>query len=454
MTILDENIQAAGDVLIEKLLMVSASGKVISLLDYLVELNIKESIFNPGITGELILADANNLVKEFPIIGEEILIISVRTPTLRAAIQRAFRIYAVVDRNYTEGASAQVYILEFCSIEIMRDIVNPVYGSFSGSAEEIVTQIYNDYLRLPATKSTINLTNNPSKVDIDLGDLDTLVLAKSSNKIKFVSPGWNPIRCINWICGKSEAENNRACNFLFWGTTKSFYFGNLNSIFENASKISAGTYYYTTALVNSATDVSAQMSTIKALSIKKNMNQLSNKMEGYLSSRLVDIDLHNKTFLNYDYDHTRQFFNYAHTAGPDKSLPLFDVNTSNNPLSFIRTHFYDSKLYTNFTDNFNQRYKYVYGNRRSNLLELDNFSMRVVIPGRTDVEAGGIIEIQLPKTVPVYTEDGKTDQNIDETYSGYYLITSLNHKINKLTHFITMDVAKDSLPAKINLGSA
>ena len=108
MTILDENIQAAGDVLIEKLLMVSTSGKVISLIDYLVELNIKESIFSPGINGELILADANNLVKEFPIIGEEILIVSVRTPTLKSAIQKAFRIYAVVDRNYTEGASAQV----------------------------------------------------------------------------------------------------------------------------------------------------------------------------------------------------------------------------------------------------------------------------------------------------------------------------------------------------------
>ena len=107
-------------------------------------------------------------------------------------------------------------------------------------------------------------------------------------------------------------------------------------------------------------------------------------------------------------------------------------------------------MIADFNDNFNERYKYVYGNRRSNLLELDNFSMRIVIPGRTDIEAGGIIEIQLPKTFPVYTEDSKTDQNIDETYSGYYLITSLNHKINKLTHFITMDVAKDSLPAKNN----
>lgn len=449
MTILDENIQAAGDVLIEKLLMVSASGKVISLIDYLVELNIKESIFSPGISGELILADANNLVKEFPIMGEEILIVSVKTPTLKATIQKAFRIYAVVDRNYTEGASAQVYILEFCSIELMRDVVNPVYGSFSGSAEEIVKQIYNDYLRIPTVKNTLNITNNPGKIDIDFGDIDTLILSKSSNKIKFVSPGWNPVKCINWICSKSEAENNKACNFLFWGTTKSFYFGNLDSIFENAATISAGNkYYYSTALVNNSTDVSVQMSTIKALSIKKNMNQLTNKMEGYLSSRLVDVDIYNKTFINYDYDHTERFFNYTHTAGPSKSLPLFTTSTSNNPLTYIRTHFYDSKLHTDFTDNFNERYKYVYGNRRSNLLELDNFSMRIVIPGRTDMEAGGIIEIQLPKTAPVYTQDGKTDQNIDETYSGYYLITSLNHKINKLTHFITMDLAKDSLPAK------
>lgn len=448
MTILDENIQAAGDVLIEKLLMVSAAGKVINILDYLVEINIKESIYSAGISGEIILADANNLVKEFPIIGEELLIVNVRTPTVVSSINRIFRIYSIVERNYTEGASAQVYVLEFCTPEIMRDVVNPVFGSFSGTAEEIVKNIYNSYLRVPATKTTLNISNNPGKIDIDFADLDTLILTSSSNKIKFVSPGWSPVRCINWICGKSEATNNKSCNFLFWGTTKSFYFGSIDSIFQNPSKVSAGTYYYSPSLVNAATDVSVQMTTIKALSIKRNMDQLANKMQGYLSSRFVDIDLHNKSFINYDYDHTEQFFNYSHTAGSSKSLPLFDTGTSKNPLTHIKTNFYDSKLFNNFPENFNERYKYVYGNRRSNLIELDNFYMRLVIPGRTDIEAGTIIEIQLPKTQPIYTEDSRTDAGMDETYSGYYLITSLNHKINKLTHFITIDVAKDSLPAK------
>jgi hypothetical protein len=33
-------------------------------------------------------------------------------------------------------------------------------------------------------------------------------------------------------------------------------------------------------------------------------------------------------------------------------------------------------------------------------------------------------------------------------YSGYYLITSINHKINLKTHYITMTVVRDSFASK------
>jgi hypothetical protein len=71
--------------------------------------------------------------------------------------------------------------------------------------------------------------------------------------------------------------------------------------------------------------------------------------------------------------------------------------------------------------------------------------MSITIPGRTDIEVGNIIEILLP--------DQKTFENNiletaeDDLYSGYYLITALNHKVNALGHFIKMTVTKDCFKA-------
>ena len=44
----------------------------------------------------------------------------------------------------------------------------------------------------------------------------------------------------------------------------------------------------------------------------------------------------------------------------------------------------------------------------------------------------------------VLSKDEKMDNTNDKLYTGYYLITNLCHKINPKTHYITMNVVKDS----------
>ena len=58
------SLQSAGEINIEQLFLVSNSGTSLSLLDYLVELNIYESIFNNVLSGDVLLSDSRNLIKE------------------------------------------------------------------------------------------------------------------------------------------------------------------------------------------------------------------------------------------------------------------------------------------------------------------------------------------------------------------------------------------------------
>lgn len=438
----EEILQSAGDVLIEKILLISSSGKIVSIADYLIELNIYESIFNPSLSGTLTLGDSSNLIKTLPIIGDELLLLEIKTPTLNSKISRTFRIYSIQDKTYSTDGSAHVYNLEFCSAEAFRDISNPIFKSFDGEAHTLVQQIYDDYLKGPRTLSEQGEESSS----------ELFILTNGSNKLKFVSPGWSPIQCINWIASRSESSNGKACNFLFWETTKAFYFGTIETIFSNTLNASAGKYHYSASKVGrDIMNVQEHMFDIRSLNVNKTLDNMNNKMNGYLSSRLIDVNLFEKSFENKDYDHRREFYSYRHTEG-ENSKPFFAIDTSAEPKVYQRVNYNYPKLYNDCENNFCERYKFIFSNRRSNLLELSNFDMTITIPGRTDIEVGSLIDITLPKVNLTNIED-KTEKGIDEQYSGYYLITSINHKINTITHHITATLTKDCLPSQYNYAS-
>jgi hypothetical protein len=117
------------------------------------------------------------------------------------------------------------------------------------------------------------------------------------------------------------------------------------------------------------------------------------------------------------------------------------MNTARIPDSYSKLNYSHAKLHTDIDNNFDQIVKDISGNRRSNLIELGNYNMSVTIPGRTDIEVGNIIEIHLPNQ-KIFSEEN-VESSIDDLYSGYYLITALNHKVNALGHFIKLTVTRD-----------
>jgi hypothetical protein len=83
------------------------------------------------------------------------------------------------------------------------------------------------------------------------------------------------------------------------------------------------------------------------------------------------------------------------------------------------------------------------------MIELDNFRTTIVIPGRTDIEAGNIIDVKIPKNIAGALDSGdKNTATEDKLYSGLYLITSLSHKINPKTHYVSLIGTKDSFAQK------
>jgi len=426
-------LQTPGEVSIEELQLVSPTGKSIFLLDYLVELNLYESIFSNVMTGEIILSDSANLIKYFPIIGEEYLSVKLKTPGFNneknVIIEKVFRVFSVEDRILARDQNTQIYKLKLISPEAIIDSYSTIYSPFKGNIVEIVQKLFNNNLK----------TNK-----------DLTVFSGAENNVKFVSNGWSPFKCINWLSKKTIPSNGKACNFLLWESNKSFYFGSLETIFR--AGISIGEYRYSaTGVAKGTNDIQEKMTLISDLSIKNGLDYVVGLDSGYFASKLISLNLYYKKQEVTEYDHVEQYNNYKHTT-LNNPTSLFSKNfISRNVNSHVRVYPKYPNLHNGIKNNYNERMGEIYGNRLSNIKELDNLKLNIIIHGRTDIEAGQIITIKFPDMEPSSEGDISRDK-VDSKYSGRYLITAINHKINLLNHSMSMEVIKDSFePIATNL---
>ena len=432
--------QSAGSVDIQTLSLVSSAGRFINLTDYLAEINIYEDMFSPFMYGNMTIVDSRNLLKEVPIVGDEYLVVKIKTPSTNSFISKMFRIFSVSDREIVRDLNTQTYILHFVSKEAVLDSLKPLYKSFNGKISNVVSQIFNDYLSntrtLETIKDKLELTNEKTKL---------VVFPETQNNVKFVSPGWTPAKCINWCAGKSIPSEGKACNYLFFESNKNFYFVNVEKLFEInnvTTAINLGKYFYKVNSVKHNEDITDKMFIAEDFQIIKTTDHLSNYENGYLANRLITLDVINKKYEFHDHDHVDKFKTYKHSQG-DKSIPLFAFDTPRNPVTNIKFYPIHPGLHS-VSDNVNEKMPIIHGNRLSNLLELSNFKITINVPGRADAEVGAMLYFSFPDISPK-AESDISRTNEDKYYSGNYLVTAIHHKINLYKHTMTMELVKDAL---------
>lgn len=444
--------ETAGSVEIQELTLLNGSLKSIDVLDYMSEINLMEDLFTPTMHGTMLFVDSRNLIKEFNLIGEEYFFLKFRTPTSDSIIEKFFRIYSITDRKIINDKGTQSYILNFVSAETIMNEINPLFRTFKGKISDIVTNIFIEFLKIK--RSPVKKNNQLAFPD----NATELIVLPTENEAKFVSPGWSPFKCINWCASKAIPEFGKACNYLFFETNKAFMFINLETLFDKNNKsTSAGTYSYNINNFNVDKNPNEKLFNINDLKIVKNFNQLDNYNNGYYGNRLLSLNIKNKQVTNTDYRTTQRYQDYTHTD-KDLTQPFFAKETPFSTLSDIKfnpihpgihgsipenTSSFTSS-FTPFEDNVNERMPEIYGNRKTNMMELNQFKINLFVPGRSDIEVGRMIKLLYPDISPKGESDA-TSENLDRAYSGNYLITAINHKINSQSHMMSMEIVKDGI---------
>ena len=435
----EDHLGFAGQINFSVLKLISTSGYAVDLQDYLVEVNIFEDIFQNFLYGNMMLSDSRNLISSLPIIGEEYLVIRFETPTLDSFIEKTFKIYSVTDKKTVRDNNTQIYTLHFCSHEAIVDTLTPLYKPFEGVISDVVQNIYKEFLEIPRTY----IFNNDGQATESDETTPLYIINETDNRVKFISPGWSPSKCINWLATKSIPSEGKACDFLFWETTKAFYFSNIEKLISDTedSDIIKGTYFYFPPNVLKPSDSVTKLFIAEEFDVVKTSDNLVNYVNGYLASRIITLDVLNKKYDVTDYDYVDEFSKFKHMSGTNAS-PLFASDTLRNAATHIKFYPVNTKLFTKFPDNVSEKVSQIYGNRLSKLNELNNFTINILVPGRTDLEAGSLIRFIYPDTEP---KESATDNPQDKHYSGVYLITAIRHKINLKKHMMIIEMVKDSL---------
>jgi len=455
----EETLGNPGSVITEECTLFSHSGEKVDLIaptaNYVAEINLFEDVWNKFLTGSIVIKDASNLITNMPIVGGEVLQLKLRTPTIEDnpanVIHKSFQITAIKDRSLNNDRE-QVYILNFCSAEMLSDASHILQQRFTGNTEEIATKIFEDYI-----VEARNLVDQDHSNTLFLGD------TPHSSKISFVANNWTPTQALDFMSKYIKGKSGPGADFIFFESNKGMYYTSLQSLIARQQDVMFEEYLYTQSGLDIqrrsvgsyfGTSFPKGWVTIEKMKIPKTVDMIRGQMSGYYAQTIRAYDLFTKDRYEAKLDVVNDFDTFVHTE-PGIPVPPGAVR---NPYSMTTLKLLNSA--NNITQTFNIPGSKGGNSDNENVIaadllrdnyfnSLNDYCFEIDVPGRTDIEVGMMIYISYP-TPSSKTQDLDFDDLFDRQLSGKYLITAIRHKIDTAGYVMKMEIIKNGLPESVS----
>ena len=418
MATVSKSIQKAGDVFIDEVLIVSATGLATTITPQVVGISLYEDIFAPFISGQLIVRDSQDLINHFPLIGEERLQLKFSTPELptEAIYEGTYYIYKA--DNKVQMAEREVaYVLHFISEEAITDLNKKVSRAYRGKVSEIVTEILTGSDGLATTK----------KINIE----------ESKNDTMFISNWWSPLKNIQYAT-ESAYNMDDSPSYIFFENKYGLNWVTLSSLYREGEPAQHKFIYD-----NYRAEISPSGGSRRSLE------------EDY--KRIIDFDqpvifdyihrlksgVYGSEIIYYDIM-TQQYVHKGHVSSWEGNShlndnPMWTPNVAARPRAKM---FVGNQYYNNF-DGFDGRTAgtKTIQERTALLAQAESYKCTITVFGRTDYSAGQKVYLEIPKNTQIKSKDGDW---LDGITSGNYLISSIHHSINRKEYKCVMELIKDS----------
>lgn len=405
--------------------LISHSGRSVDISGILGEMSLYEDMFSNTMSGHVFLEDALDLVNTLPIVGQEMLLVELQTPSFKKIIKKRFYIYKLEHRIL--NARSSQYMLQFCSIELINSANSKVSRAFSGKIHDTIKQLF---------------CQAPHGDDRYIASQEQLYYEPTRNSLEFIAPYWTPLQTINWLCEKALNERG-AANYLFYETNQGFEFYSLDNLLHNGAvaKYSYGDVGSRT--VSPDEDFEKTFGIVESVETDVGFDYLRSLSSGMYGSVLYTFDTTSKTMSRTIYDYLKDFNENFHA----EAYPL-----NAEDLYYKKQASMYHLLKNNHVHGNNQpiTYSSFYQRRNSLLAQLQAFRFNINVFGRTDIRVGDIVEFEMMSKKEIGSEEiDDTKKSMARDFSGRCIITAIRHSITQGVHKMNMEISSESFSEKV-----
>ena len=274
----------------------STNPKRISIRSLVTEINIYESLDNKCLSGNIVVTDAQNIPNHLPLTGLERVEFKLFTPGTSRAFDftpesgHPMHVYQISDRQGLNPRT-QLYVLHFCSKEMITNEQVRVNRPFTNSIDGMVLSVVRD----------------------DLKSKKPLIVEETKGVRKYASTRIRPFEFIDELSKEAESLRYDNAGMSFFESAIGFQFKSYESMLA-VSGVSArpvvAKFLSVPANIRDERgnkNIIRDMQICESFTINSQFDTLKNLRNGVYNSRVVSHDLFNKTFTETDFDYITEF---------------------------------------------------------------------------------------------------------------------------------------------------
>jgi hypothetical protein len=414
-----------GVVSIDSCAIVSPKAGTIDITSMVIETMLYEDVMSPFITGSITVLDAAGLSVALPLMGEELLYLSITTPGHTGPEYTRSGAYAIYKMEARENfkTKALAYKLCFTSVETIADLNQRISMTYRGKVSDLAQRIITSHPGLDTTKQAI--------------------VEPTTNSEMHTSNFWTPTQNLYYLASRALNDINNP-SYVFFENNEGFVFASLDSL-----SVAPITYQFikdSSPIRNPSNPKERGQSLDLAYKAVLDMSTpvmydyIDRVTSGFYGSSVYHFDVETKR-LNY-----KNFIAYDQLKKP-KLNPSFLASDrlQFKPEAAMSLSIIHRNLYTgspNVTADHHNR-------RMALLKQITAMTTNIRVYGKVNYSVGNVVSLLAYKDAPAVKSD-TSDADVDNVISGNYLITAISHEITREAHYCNIELSKDSVLKDIN----
>lgn len=387
--------------------------KKVDIAMLITDIAIAESMMSAYVSADITIYDTHALADEFPIVGEESLVIRyVDYFNNRATLN--LHVYAIDALDTDDKSESQAFVMRCISPDFITSETTRIQQSFRGTISDMVTQIAGQYL-------------NSKQIDVEPTDGDR----------QFVIPSFTPVETINFLARKAYSAENKSSNFIFFENREKYAFKTHEQLIKDVkgNLPERNTFYYGETKLN-ITERSILMNHALRLKPKKRFNLVEELRTGAALTEVIRIDPATRSFTPVIYDHADEFSSYEHS---DAKAKEYHSSEFRNKYLSKENNVVNTFLTFEPTNEGDYSYSEIIPRRNSTSYYLKAVVLEMEIHGCNDIFAGSVVNLIIPEMKFV-----NGDKDSHPNLSGRYLVSTIQHHMAEKKWTMRLGLVKDS----------